>query len=215
MDLLRKVATFLRPAALARLRAASRAFRELLPHCFDLFMWRRMQALVQEGLTLTAAAARAGYVDALRWALPADDGHALFPSVTATTAANTPAIAAALAGHLHILRWLAKRGVCVYNYHTCSGAAAAGHLNVIQWLHRRAPGDWIVCCADKAALEGHLHILKWLHRKFGSLDNSEACLNAAIGGQLHVILALPLGRVSGGGGGGQGPRAHPEVCVRG
>ena len=93
-------------------------------------------------------AARAGHLDALKWAL--DNGC---PWDEATCAE------AARGGHLHVLKWLRDDG-CPWDEDTCSNAAREGHLQMLKWA-RENGCPWNERTCSNAAHGGHLQVLKW------------------------------------------------------
>ena len=94
---------------------------------------------------------------------------------------------AAFSGNMELVQWLRGEG-CDWNARTCRLAAAAGRLAVLQWL--RANGcPWDAETCKRAALGGHLETLRWA-RKNGCDWDAEACAWAAMGGHLDVLQWL-------------------------
>jgi hypothetical protein len=99
--------------------------------------------------------------------------------------------AAALHGHLHVLKWLRGLNPPVHwNEDTCSSAALGGHLEVLQWArsekHGRNKCAWNSWTCGGAAKGGHLEVLKWAYANGATMDQW-TCVGAAKGGHLEVF----------------------------
>jgi hypothetical protein len=92
--------------------------------------------------------------------------------------------AAARAGHIHILEWLASSG-CRFDRYIIPLAAQGGHLEVVKWLHARGhPFSEVACWM--AAGGGHLAVLRWLRANGCPWDKS-TCLHAAHYGHFGLL----------------------------
>ena len=100
------------------------------------------------------------------------------------------ASAAAVAGHLNILQWLADLGVLPQADLDLTGEVANyGHLDVLQWLARKPEFRSLVFdpnTAHWATRSGHLPIVQWLARK-GVLPNQKAVNYASMYGYQDVL----------------------------
>ncbi len=76
--------------------------------------------------------------------------------------------AAAVGGHLHVLKWLHQQKY-QFDERVSWTAATMGHLKVLMWLHQNACLYTIDTCW-MAAKGGHLKVLKWLHSVGCPLD---------------------------------------------
>ena len=95
--------------------------------------------------------------------------------------------AAALGGHLEILRW-ARANDCPWNERTSWSAAGGGHLKVLKWL-RENGCPWDEQIGWLAAQNGHMDVLRWAHDTGCPLTEWTFAL-AADGGRLHVLRWL-------------------------
>ncbi|CAB9507047.1 ankyrin repeat protein [Seminavis robusta] len=92
--------------------------------------------------------------------------------------------AAARAGHLAILQWARENGLH-WNEETCAAAARGGHLALLQWARaNHCPWNEYTCAA--AAGRGHLAILQWARANHCPWTE-ETCFAAAQGGHLAIL----------------------------
>ena len=97
---------------------------------------------------------------------------------------QTTCEAAALGGHLDILKWARANG-CPWSEETCEEAAWGGHLETLQWARANGcPWDESTCFG--AALGGHLEILQWA-RANGRPWEVRTCEKAARRGHLEIL----------------------------
>jgi len=98
-----------------------------------------------------------------------------------------PAVAdvAALSGHLHILRW-DQCSAFRFNVKVLSNAAKGGHMHILQWANEKQKIRWSEMTSGMAAEGGHLDLLKWLHRR-GCPCDWRVCAYAAAAGHLDVL----------------------------
>jgi len=75
---------------------------------------------------------------------------------------ESAAAAAAVGGHLAVLRWMDEQGGPAARAGTALAAAGAGQVGVLDWLRGVAPGAaWGPRAARAAAEGGHLSVLAW------------------------------------------------------
>lgn len=95
-------------------------------------------------------------------------------------------IAAARAGHIHVLYW-ARRNRCRWNGYVIAAAAGNGHLNIVIWAHENGcPWNARVC--PNAARGNHFGILKWCVQNGAPLDVRTTSIAAAASGNLEMLL---------------------------
>ena len=117
------------------------------------FMWAYTELPVEarppwDGSNLCGMIARAGNLDALKWARA---NGCDWDSYTCSQAAG--------GGHLEVLQWLRANG-CGWGYDTCTAAAGGGHLEVLQWARANGCG-WDSYTCRASADGGHFEVLKW------------------------------------------------------
>ena len=127
--------------------------------------------------------------------------------------------AAAVGGHLAVLRWAHEHGA-PWDQNTCEASAGRGHLHCLQWAHdngcpwsrdttawasRGARGASLKCLryaleqgceydgeemVSSAAGAGHIEHLAFLHDIWEVPYTTQTCLTAAMNGQLEVLKWL-------------------------
>jgi hypothetical protein len=142
-------------------------------------------------LNVVCRAAGSGDLDFVIWAT---EGAPLSRGVD-----SEASIAAARAGHLHVLEWLRERALAcraaaapgaaeddgALDPQILSAAAAGGHLPILKWARENGCRlHWGTCTT--AARGGHLTILQWA-RKEGSFWDEDTCSAAAESGVLAVL----------------------------
>ena len=130
---------------------------------------------------LSCVLARAGDIEALRWAREhgcpwAVPGPWPYDQTTCAEAARE--------GHLGVLQWLHESG-CPWDDRTSTCAAAGGHVEVLQWLWEHGCPLAVWACSQ-AAERGHLEVLQWA-RGHGCRWNAYTCSRAAKGGHLEIL----------------------------
>ncbi|CAI5738929.1 unnamed protein product [Peronospora destructor] len=103
--------------------------------------------------SLQIAASEGGYLDIVQWLT------AYRPNVKISTHAMD---AAALRGHLKVVKWLHKNRGEGCSVHAMNSAAAGGHIDVVQWLHKNRTEGCTTEAIDTAAAGGHLATVQWL-----------------------------------------------------
>lgn len=83
--------------------------------------------------------------------------------------------AAALRGHLKVVKWLHENRSEGCSVHAMDSAAASGHLNVVQWLHENRVEGCTTGAIDTAAAGGHLRTVQWLWA-----NRTEGCTTVAV-----------------------------------
>jgi hypothetical protein len=127
---------------------------------------------------ITAAAAKAGDVETLRWLKIRGSS---FTQQTSRSGART-------ANNLHVLQFLHDEG-CPWDEDICGAAGKAGDLEQLKWLH--AHGATLNDrTADIAAEGGAVHVLEWLQQQQG-IEISETTMTfAAMHGHLQLCQWL-------------------------
>ena len=70
--------------------------------------------------------------------------------------------AAALGGHLDVVKFLRQDPPCPWNGRTCSSAAKGGRLEILVWLRNHGCPWNAKDCALKAEKAGHDHVVRWI-----------------------------------------------------
>ncbi|KAF1774155.1 Ankyrin repeat-containing domain [Phytophthora cactorum] len=83
--------------------------------------------------------------------------------------------AAALRGHLEVIKWLHENRSEGCSVHAMDSAAAGGHLDVVQWLHENRTEGCTTGAMDTAAAGGHLTTVQWLWS-----NRTEGCTTVAV-----------------------------------
>jgi roadblock/LC7 domain-containing protein len=95
-------------------------------------------------------------------------------------------VAAALGGHLPVLKWARLQGA-PWDPQVCAAAATNGHLQVLQWA--RAEGcPWDENAAVSAAGAGHLRVLQWLKEQGAPWDMARMKRVASVHPRVHAWL---------------------------
>jgi hypothetical protein len=94
-------------------------------------------------------------------------------------------VAAAGAGHVHVLRFLREHG-CTLHESACMGAAAAGQLTALRWL-REAGCSWSTsgpperCIAIAGAKSGSVEVMQYLQEQSVPFDYMAFLFAVAVG----------------------------------
>ncbi|KAL2914109.1 hypothetical protein HK105_206367 [Polyrhizophydium stewartii] len=106
--------------------------------------------------------------------------------------------AAAMYGHLEVLKWLHER-MPNRNWTPCvmHMAARNGHLDVVKFLHANRTEGCTKYAMDYAAENGHLDVVKWLHSNRTEGCSTDAMDDAARNGHLDVVKWLHANRTEG------------------
>ena len=101
---------------------------------------------------------------------------------------------AAYGGRLDLLRWLRTSEDCPWNIDTSVAAASAGHMHVLRWaVGEGVDVDQVTC--DAAIREGRLDVMHWLVSQGCTCRLDWSCREAIEHGQVRVLKwlrALPV-----------------------
>ncbi len=98
-------------------------------------------------------------------------------------------IAAASQGNLEMVKYCVANE-CPIDESACAAAAIGGHLEVLKYLREEAKVPWDRHTANWAALTGHLHILEYLVERKYDKYCEWACMLAARNGHLDCLKYL-------------------------
>ncbi len=97
--------------------------------------------------------------------------------------------AAASLGNLEMVKYCVANE-CPIDESACAAAAIGGHLEVLKYLREEAKVPWDRHTANWAALTGHLHILEYLVERKYDKYCEWACVHATATGQLDCLKFL-------------------------